>query len=93
MDKRPMDLAEPKEIRTQEFRADFGVYWEPMPARSFWSGTDSLAGARICLYLTGHNDECSCEIDPDEARAIAAMLTTWADACDEERKQVVPRPW
>jgi hypothetical protein len=90
----PMDLAEPKEVRTQETRGDFGVYWEPMPARSHWTGTDSLAEARICLYLTGHEDrEFSCEIDPDEARAVAAMLTAWADACEEERKVIVPRPW
>ncbi len=93
MEKLPMDKAEPRQVVTQEYRADFGVYWEPMSARSYWGSTTTLAEARICLYLTGHNQDFSCEIDPDEARAIAAMLTTWADACEAERKEVRPRPW
>jgi hypothetical protein len=90
----PMDQAEPKQVRTQEYRGDFGVYWEPQPARSFWLSTASLAESRIHLSLTGHEErEFSCEIDPDEARTLANMLTNWAAACEEERKQIVPRPW
>jgi hypothetical protein len=96
----PMDtlVSERKnEVRCQEYRADFGTFYELQPARSHWdSPARPLAEARVSLYAYGvsrPDDDFSAELDPDDLRALAALFVTWADACDEERKHVVPRPW
>lgn len=100
-DKLPMDaLLENRgnEVRCQEYRSDFGTAYELQPARSHWDTKDRpLAEARVSLYAYGIHregeDDFSAELDPEDLRKLASMFNAWADACDEERKGVVPRPW
>lgn len=96
----PMDALVARRKNTvgcQEHRGDFGTYYELQPARSHWdTPARPLAEARVALYAYGASrpdDDFSAELDPDDLRALAALFTAWADACDEERKRVVPRPW
>ena len=85
------------EVHCQEYRGDFGTHYELQPARSHWDSPERpLAEARVWLYaysVSRPDDDFNAELDPDDLRALAVTFNAWADACDEERKSRVPRPW
>lgn len=85
-----MSAVYPREMQTGS--GEGAHWWEFTGGYVFETGW-ILRSAHINLWITDTNaGSIMAKLTPDEARALAAALTTWAAACDEERARVGTDP-